>query len=273
MYEKLDKLRAEVERARQRVEDDKVRLRAAEDKLKENDEAKRRYQENFTRYDKKIALKKQYKSLSEAKPELPVKPEEVVKPDSEDERMLLERQLKNIGDYQEGLELSSQISLIESQIKDYESLVKALAEKGAIRTGIISAYLSVFEDLCNDRSKKVRPSVSFKFVSQDGVVVLMDTGKGNYLPYESLSGGEKAYMIFIVMDMLNSLCGSNILLLDELSVIDTKCFDDLLDIVLAYADDYDHILLAAVDHEDTVRSVESHGIAMMPLARETDATA
>ena len=37
MYEKLDKLRAEVERARQRVEDDKVRLRAAEDKLKEEE--------------------------------------------------------------------------------------------------------------------------------------------------------------------------------------------------------------------------------------------
>ena len=37
MYEKLDKLRAEVERARQRVEDDRVRLRAAEDKLKEEE--------------------------------------------------------------------------------------------------------------------------------------------------------------------------------------------------------------------------------------------
>ena len=37
MYEKLEKLRGEVERARQRVEDDKVRLRAAEDKLKEEE--------------------------------------------------------------------------------------------------------------------------------------------------------------------------------------------------------------------------------------------
>ena len=80
-------------------------------------------------------------------------------------------------------------------------------------------------------------------------------------------------MIFIIMDMLNSLCGSNILLLDELSVVDTKCFDALLDIVLAYADDYDHILLAAVDHEDTVKSVTDRKIPMLSLAREVSEAA
>ena len=35
MYERLDKLRAEVERCKKKVEDDKVRLRAAEQKLQE----------------------------------------------------------------------------------------------------------------------------------------------------------------------------------------------------------------------------------------------
>lgn len=35
MYERLDKLRAEVERMKQRIEDDKARLKAAELKLKE----------------------------------------------------------------------------------------------------------------------------------------------------------------------------------------------------------------------------------------------
>ena len=35
MYEKLDKLRAEVKRWEQRIEDDKAKLRQAQDKLKE----------------------------------------------------------------------------------------------------------------------------------------------------------------------------------------------------------------------------------------------
>ena len=35
MYEKLDKLRAEVKRWEQKIEDDKAKLRQAQDKLKE----------------------------------------------------------------------------------------------------------------------------------------------------------------------------------------------------------------------------------------------
>ena len=35
MYERLDKLRAEVTRMKQKIEDDKVKLRAAEEKLKD----------------------------------------------------------------------------------------------------------------------------------------------------------------------------------------------------------------------------------------------
>ena len=35
MYEKLDKLRAEVERCKKKVEDDRAKLKAAEEKLKE----------------------------------------------------------------------------------------------------------------------------------------------------------------------------------------------------------------------------------------------
>lgn len=35
MYEKLDRLRAEVERCKKRIEDDRARLRAAEERLRE----------------------------------------------------------------------------------------------------------------------------------------------------------------------------------------------------------------------------------------------
>ena len=39
MYEKLDKLRAEVERNKKRIEDDKAKLRISEQKLKEAEES------------------------------------------------------------------------------------------------------------------------------------------------------------------------------------------------------------------------------------------
>lgn len=217
-------------------------------------------------YERKIQMAKQLKNMEDSKPEVPEKPEEIEVTDTSAEKFRLNSMLKNILEFEEGLELLSQIDKLEVEVADYEGLVKATSEKGPIRTGIISTYLKVFEDICNERSSKVRPEITFEFISQDGVVVLMDNGKGSKLPYESLSGGEKAYMLFIIMDMLNSLCGTNLLLLDELSVIDEKCFDSLLDIVLAYASDYDHIILAAVDHKDTVDSVVSHGIPMLNIA-------
>ena len=91
----------------------------------------------------------------------------------------------------------------------------------------------------------------------------MDNKDGVALPYASLSGGEKAYMIYVIMDMLNQLVGTNILFLDELSVIDNECFETLLDIILSHKEDYDHILIAAVDHEDTLKAVKDREIASL----------
>ncbi len=241
-------------------------LKKAEEKLAKVEADIRAYQEGAALYDKKIALMKQLKTLEDNKPEIPEKPEEVEVVDVAEEDERLRGLLKTIDAYEEGVKLAEQLAKLETNLSDYEALVKALAEKGPVRTGVISEYLKVFEDLCNERSMKVRPEITFEFVSDDGVVVLMDNGKGSKLPYESLSGGEKAYMIFIIMDMLSSLCGTNLLLLDELSVIDEKCFDALLDIVLAYAGDYDHVLLAAVDHKDTVESIDHHGIPTLSLS-------
>ena len=211
----------------------------------------------------------EYTSLYKASPDVLEKPEEVEMP-SEADASTLEAKLKIIEGFHEGEQLKAQIEDLMVEYKDYDTLVKALSDKGCVRTGVVSKYLSVFEDLCNDRSRSVRPEIDFKFVSDNGVVVLMNNGKGAYLPYESLSGGEKAYMIFILMDMLNSLSGSNILFLDELSVVDSKCFDALLDIIMAYESGYDHILVAAVDHADTVESIKAHSIPAFKKPGEED---
>ena len=226
------------------------------------------YNSNAGAYEKKLSLMKQLKTLEDNKPELPAMPDEIEEPDVSSAATQIKNALKVFDEYEEGIRLETQIKALENELSDYERLVKAVAEKGPIRNGVISRYLKVFEDICNERSAKVRPEITFEFISKDGVVVLMDNGKGVKLPYSSLSGGEKAYMLFILMDMLNSLVGTNLLLLDELSVIDTKCFDALLDIVLSYAGEYDHVFVAAVDHADTVDSVASHSIPLLSLERE-----
>lgn len=210
-------------------------------------------------YDRKIMLLKQIKIAEDSLTEEPKKPDEIKKADVETEQFQLEQKLKIIRDYEEGQQILSNIKALEVIVADYEALVKALSEKGPVRNGIVKSYLSIFEDLCNERSQKIRPEISFRFESNNGVIVWMNNGTTE-LTYPELSGGEKAYMVYVLLDMLNQLVGTKILFLDELSVLDQEAFTSLVELVLNYAEDYDHIILSAVDHEDTVKVLESHEV-------------
>lgn len=217
-------------------------------------------------YEKKISLSKQIKTLEDSAITIPAKPVEPKVTDVTAEKIALSNELKAIESYEESLKLSKQIESETTLVSDLEMIVKAFAEKGPVRCGIIDSYLTVFEDICNERSVKYRPDRRFTFSNEDGIVVRMSNDKGSYLVYDNLSGGEKAYMLFILIDMLNSLVGTKLLVLDELSVLDTECFDAMLDTILAYADDYDHIFIAAVDHPDTIESFKKREITLADLS-------
>ena len=209
-----------------------------------------------TLYEKKIALVKQQKALEDALTDLPEEPK---KPAADAEAIAIEKfqigeKLKAWAAYKEGVLLSSQISRLEAEVKDYDGLVKATAEKGEVRVGVIKRFLGLFEEIANKRSKELRPEVSFAFEPADGVTVKMDpTGAGYYYTYAELSGGERAYMIFVLLDLLNQLTGARLLFLDELSVMDSETFKILLELIKKHIEDYDHVIVSAVDHEDTAR--------------------
>ena len=209
-------------------------------------------------YNNKIALKKQYKNLYYSQPEVLAMPEAVAKPNVEDQMREIEAALSEIEKYKKAQNTLKELDTLQIQYTDYDYLVSVLSEKGPVRNGVISSYLGVFEEVCNECSSKARPDVHFRFVSDDGVVILMDNGKGTELPYSCLSGGEQAYMLFIVMDMLNRLCGSNLLLLDELSIMDEACFEALIKNISYYTNDYDHILIASVSHPNLEKLLNSY---------------
>ena len=227
-------------------------LEKAENALKDAETDLITYDKLSKEYEKKVSLLKQAKNIEDNLPKLPEKPVAPEEIDVEDRKFQLNEILKNIISYEEGVKLSASLEKSKKELETLESLVKAFSEKGPVRQGILKKYLGIFEDLCNERSRMFRPEISFKFESDNGVVVYMDNGKGSMLPYESLSTGEKAYFMFVIMDMLNQLSGVNILLLDELSVIDSSVFEKFVSTVLEHKDDYDHIIMSAVNHIDTV---------------------
>lgn len=223
------------------------------------------FEKDKSLYERKVFLMSQLKTLKDTVPEEPKLPEKVEIVDVETRKFQLNEYLKTWESYEEGINLLTQIERNKAELATFEALVKAFAEKGPVRQGILTKYLKVFEDICNERSNKIRPEIKFSFRSEDGIVVYMDNGKGIFLPYENLSGGEKAYFMFIIMDMLNQLCGVNILLLDELSVIDNEIFSKYVEIILEHKDDYDHIIMCAVNHPDTVETLKCRDIPIVNL--------
>ena len=217
-------------------------------------------------YDKKVDLARRIKALEDSKIEMPAKPEMEIPEDDgiAEELANCKKLLSIIEDYEAGQTILSQVNTLSEELECIEYLVKAVGEKGCVRVAIISKYVKVFEDLINERSHKIRPDVSFSIVPEDGIRILMDDGNG-FLPYENLSGGEKAYMLFMIMDMLNSLSGTRILFIDELSVMDAENFNSLLDIICAYSSEYDHVVFAAVNHVETIEAIKDHDIPMVEI--------
>lgn len=155
--------------------------------------------------------------------------------------------------------LCEEITNLEARESTLDEIIKLTADKGCLKTAIIKKYASFFEEACNNRSLKYRPNTSFRFSAVNGLKAYMNNGKG-FLPYDALSNGERAYMIFILLDMVNALLGSRILLIDELSVMDNAVFQAFIDILKDAEADYDHIVIACVNHNDTVDTLKGAGL-------------
>lgn len=205
-------------------------------------------------YETRLGLLRQIAEMEKMIPDVPAEPEKPEVEDIEAEKFQINEKLKVLDSYLEGRRLAIQIESLSLQEDDYDRLVKSTSEKGEIRVGVVSAFLSLFEDTVNERSKKHDPSKVFKFKAESGVTVYM-----NGLKFSELSGGERAYMIFALVDLLNVLSGTKLLLLDELSVLDADTFRSLCGYIKEYSEEYDHILLSGVNHPDIISIADSLG--------------
>lgn len=163
--------------------------------------------------------------------------------------------------------LKKKMAAESPSVEDLEALTAAFAPKGVVKMSITSSYIKAFEASCNTRAGELKPGMSMKFDTMNGVTPLLDVnGSGHYLSYAALSGGEKIYMIFLLLDMFNKMCGLRMLFLDELSVLDGSNFSILLDVLKNHTDDYDQIFLTTVDHDDIMKRIAAEGITCVKAA-------
>ena len=76
----------------------------------------------------------------------------------------------------------------------------------------------------------------------------------------AVSAGEQACALFLVMDALNSLTKFGILILDDLDKLDKNALDGFFSLLSKpeVRSDYNHILIAMVDHEDSLAVVNKY---------------
>lgn len=213
-------------------------------------------------YRRKEFLMKELAKAESTKIEIPPEPK---KPEVEnDERWLVEirKQLSAWDNLEKAKHLEAVVENGKRILSVFEALSKAFEPKGQVMNRITERYMTAFEDKCNEKADKLRKGMRVRFTSSDGVYVALDTdGTGTFLDYASLSGAEKALYIFLMLDLLNALSGLRIMVIDELSVLDKNTFRALVSLVMENKDDYDHIFMSAVNHDDTLQVLSEFGLA------------
>lgn len=244
------------------ITDDEKNLETANKELEKLQKDLAGLKEKLTIRDKAASLKERIENLKKGLISVPEKPEKVE--NAESLSVSIDQHLKAYHyalEYEKMKAAAEQYNKLSDELKDYEYLVAAFAPKGPVNQKLASHYISVFEDRCNDKAAEINKNLHIKFVVRNGVTALMKTDDTDvYKPYQALSGGERAYMIFLILDMLNALTGYKILILDELSVLDDDAFRTLIDVIYRYKDDYDLILLSMAKHGDMEDVIKSYGI-------------
>ena len=246
------------------IEIQKKLLADANNKIAELNKKEAEYNANATEYQKKLVLIKQLDDAKKSIVTLPTKPKPV-EADTEE----LEERKKALETLKTKIvkcnERDNNKMALEKNMRKYDildKLVKLLAPKGVVMFNILDYFKNEFEDLLNDRANALKSDFNIKLNLESGVKIECETSAGaGYVPYESLSSGEKAYVIFLFIDLFaNAITQVNIMLLDDLDKLDSGAFDSLVELLTSkeITDMYDHIFIASVNHEDSVNSLSKH---------------
>lgn len=222
---------------------------------------------NEQKYVKKASLEKQLKAQTENLIEVQPMPE---KPDIADIASLktayelLKRQNDNFSAHEK---MKAEANDAKHDVEIYDYLVKKFEPKGKVTATVTEKYMFNFNDICNETASMIKPGMELKFISNNGIQILCRMpGKEDYLPFVSLSAGEKMLEILILMDMLSQLTGTRILSLDNVEQLDEETFQMLIDAVGMLEDRYDHIILSCVKHEDLVSLAQKNGLEILNLS-------
>lgn len=217
--------------------------RCALEKQKEDWENNNRQYNRCIDLTKSIAAKKQM-LIDIKEPEKPNVPENIVV-----EKASVNKKIAEWRVYAEKKKTQTAIENLEKELSLYTKLSKEFDDGGDVLNQILSFYSEILDEAVNEKAALCRKGMKVHFIPNKGLQVTADVGEG-FVSYETLSKGEQTDIVYIIIDLINQLSGSKILLLDETSVLDKQSFEQLLNCILQDKDSYDHIIIAGVNNCD-----------------------
>ena len=251
------------------VEEQRVLINNINKEIAELEDKLKKFDEERLQYERKKQILENIKNVERIRITIPEEPK---KPDAEGVAAKLKEIQNSLAIIQAHADANvkeAELTEKKKTLDNMEELARAFGPNGIVMSRITEDYMMAFEEAVNEKAKLLYKDMRVKFVSENGVHVYLDIyGDGTYLSYDSLSGGEKAMYIFLMLDLLNTLSQFRILFLDELSVLDAETFDALLTIIQDRQEEYDHIFIATVNHTDTIDIIKKHGIALSDIPAE-----
>lgn len=262
LIEKMDDIDLSVSVLNGKIEDAKKRLKDVEESIVT-------YNKNKENYNKKVLLEKEKDKLIKNPVYVPEEPEKMkLKSDYSVEKAEIKEKLELLSLYENAEMEYKNTRLLKRRCVVNEFIVKSLDPKGPVIQRFIETFLGLIEDAANDRAEILKPGFKVKLIAENGLTVLFRTDSGKkYLPYTSLSAGEKIFAILILTDLINSYYDSRVLILDDTDHLDSNTFRQLMDFLtnIESLDLYDNVIVSCVEHNDTKKIIKEYDVDLIEM--------
>ena len=221
------------------------------------------FYENRENWNKKMNFINEKERLSKMQIEIPEKPEEISITSYSAEKANVIAELNKIKKYKEMQKKYNEFWKNKREYNVLNFIVKSLDIKGPVVSDFIRTLVEPIEDVCNERATVLKTGMKVKLLVKDGLTMLFQLGELKpFLPYTSLSAGEKILAIVLMTDLVNLFSGSGFLIIDDTDHLDEDSFEVLLKFVTDQdiQEQYDNIIISSVNHSDIVNKVKDYDV-------------
>ena len=221
------------------------------------------FYENRENWNKKMNFINEKERLSKMQIEIPEKPEEISITSYSAEKANVIAELNKIKKYKEMQKKYNEFWKNKREYNVLNFIVKSLDIKGPVVSDFIRTLVEPIEDVCNERATVLKTGMKVKLLVKDGLTMLFQLGELKpFLPYTSLSAGEKILAIVLMTDLVNLFSGSGFLIIDDTDHLDEDSFEVLLKFVTDQdiQEQYDNIIISSVNHSDIVNKVKNYDV-------------